>query len=38
MGPGQWCLSTDLLKDLNYIKDNWEVFREYRKDFENATD
>ena len=40
-GPGQWCLNTDLLKDLNYVnhvKDNWEEFREYRKDFENAKD
>ena len=40
-GPGQGCLNTDLLKDLNYvnyIKDNWEEFREYRKDFENAKD
>ena len=37
--PGQWCLNTDLPKDLNYvnyIKDNQEEFREYRKDFENA--
>ena len=38
-GPGQWCLDTDSLKAfnyVNYIKDNWEEFREYRKDFENA--
>ena len=35
-GQGQWCLNTDLLKDLNYvnyIKNNWEEFREYRIDF-----
>ena len=38
-GLGQWCLNTDLLKDLNhvnYIKNNWEEFWEYRKEFENA--
>ena len=38
-GLGQWCLNTDLLKDLNhvnYIKYNWEQFWEYRKEFENA--
>ena len=26
------------LNNVNYIKDNWEEFQEYRKDFENAKD